>query len=411
MSVSDIPAPAIDPHLLPPPILTSEPNSFAQYTFRVRVPNIIQQVMELNPFPPEIRRALEELGNEIAGSVIRSLGERARDRAFWDTVSQPYLRRSWFEVPWYWAEAFFYRRVLEATRYFQPGPWYAFDPFAVMKRAELELERAPRLVDSLCRELPDDTLQRFWRLLHASLWGNRMDLSFPATVACGREVGVRHDQARLIVDESAWVWERLASQQLQRVAILVDNAGTELLMDVALADFLLAGGLARTVVLHLKMHPFFVSDATPADLHAALAALPPAGDAAQGLHDRIVAHLRAGRLTLQTHWFYTSCLFYFQLPADLRQELAGADLAILKGDLNYRRLLGDAHWPPTASFRHATSYFPTAFVTLRTLKSELITGLREGQAEVQQSMDPLWLIDGRWGAIQTGGYPQTILVR
>ena len=65
---------------------------------------------------------------------------------FWDAVSAPYIGRSWLDVPWYWAEAFFYRRVLEVTRYFQPGPWQARDPFAARKRQEWAPEIAPAAV-------------------------------------------------------------------------------------------------------------------------------------------------------------------------------------------------------------------------------------------------------------------------
>ena len=46
------------------------------------------------------------------------------------------------------------------------------------------------------------------------------------------------------------------------------------------------------------------------------------------------------------------------------------------------------------------AYFPAPFVTLRTLKGEIMVGLQPGQAEALQAEDPDWLIDGRRGVIQ-----------
>jgi hypothetical protein len=118
------------------------------------------------------------------------------------------------------------------------------------------------------------------------------------------------------------------------------------------------------------------------------------------LGQRLQHYINVGRLRLRTHWFFPSCLFYFQMPPDLYVELQEFDLVILKGDANYRRLLGDAHWSPTSSFVYATAYFPTPFVSLRTLKAELIVGLTEGQAERLAQQDPDWRVNGKRGVIQ-----------
>ena len=93
-------------------------------------------------------------------------------------------------------------------------------------------------------------------------------------------------------------------------------------------------------------------------------------------------------------------LFFFQLPDDLRTLLASMDLVIFKGDAHYRRLLGDAHWPPTASFAQATAYFPAPLVAVRTLKAEIIVGLPAGEAERVEANDASWLVNGRRGVVQ-----------
>jgi hypothetical protein len=74
---------------------------------------------------------------------------------------------------------------------------------------------------------------------------------------------------------------------------------------------------------------------------------------------------------------------------------------ISKGDANYRRFLGDAHWPPTTPFEAIVEYFPAPLVALRALKSEVIAGLAPGQAEQLQQEDPDWMVDGLRGIVQT----------
>jgi len=181
---------------------------------------------------------------------------------------------------------------------------------------------------------------------------------------------------------------------------MADNAGTELLMDLALIDFLLDARLASEVHLYLKPQPFFVSDAMTADVTAGLDALRAGGGAGRALAERTEDALARHDLTLIEHWFSATSLFYSQLPDDLLAELAGMGLVVFKGDVNYRRLLGDAHWPPTVPFAATASYFPAPLVALRTLKGEIIAGLAPGQAERLAADDPAWLVNGRRGVIQ-----------
>lgn len=400
MNQFTIPSAQVDVGSLPPVIRTSEPGSFARYTLEERVPGILRETIALNHYPDEIQGALDELYAELTGGMTRELREDALDRAFWNLVSAPHIGRSWLDVPWYWAEAYFYRRVLEATQYFQPGPWQGLDPFGPKKATELVPEAAPQAIKTLLRRLPDDPAARFEMLLHASLWGNRMDLSYEVASRLGRPTGARDERSNLLVDDTARLWDFLRKKAGHRLAILTDNAGTELLMDLALVDFLLGQGFCAEAHLHLKPQPFFVSDAMPQDVAAGLDALEQGGEIARSLAQRLQSHMASRRLHIFDHWHYATSLFFFQLAEDLHNVLAGMDLVFVKGDANYRRLLGDAHWPPTASFAHATSYFPVPIVALRTLKAELIIGLRPGEAERLQGEDPAWLVNGQRGIVQ-----------
>jgi hypothetical protein len=395
-----VPRSSVEPADLPPPIRTSDAGSFARYTFVERVPEILRDVLAQDDLPDDTRGALRALHAEITRGRVRKLQEEARDTTFWNVVSSPHVGRSWLDIPWYWGEAFFYRRLLEATGYFQPGPRCQADPFASKKATELAPDAAPHAVSALLGRLPEDPRARFEMLLLASLWGNRSDLSYEVARRLGRPTGAPEERANLLVDDSGRLWDLLRTKGCSRLAVLVDNAGTELLMDLALADYLLCQDLVEEVQLHLKPHPFFVSDAMAADVWAGLTALEAAGGPAQELAERVRAQVRRGDLQLRSHWYYGTSLFYFQLPDDLRELLAGADLVIAKGDVNYRRLLGDAHWPPPTPFAQAAGYFPAPLVALRTLKAEIIVGLGPGEAERLDAEDPTWLINGRRGVIQ-----------
>ncbi len=400
MLAFEVPPLLIDPATLPPSILTSEPGSFAQETLQVRIPHLIEEAVAFNAFPPDLNHALEELRREILQGLIKGLREDTADSRFWDQVSAPWIGRLWLDVPFYFAEAFFYRRLLEATRYFQPGPWFGFDPFRAKKREDVDAASTPRFIEAVLTGLPVDFREAFVAVLHASLWGNRIDLSYAAAAELGRQRRDHDERANLLVDDTARVWEFLSARSAGRVAILADNAGSELLTDLVLADFLLSARLATEVTLYLKPQPFFVSDATPADVEPALEALVRAGERSRALGDRVRRHLRRGQLALRTHWHLASGLFFFQLPDDLRTELAGLTLVIVKGDANYRRLLGDAHWPPTTRFAQATAYFPAPLVALRTLKAELIVGLLPGEAERLYAEDPRWQVNAKRGVVQ-----------
>jgi len=105
VSTFEIPPVQIDPDRIPPPLLTSEPGSFAHETLKTRVPHIVHDTIALNAFPSEIRTALEDLHAELTAGRIRSLREAAPDAALWNALSRPYLGRTWLDVPWLWAEA------------------------------------------------------------------------------------------------------------------------------------------------------------------------------------------------------------------------------------------------------------------------------------------------------------------
>ncbi len=395
---------------LPPPLMTSEPGSFAQRTILERKPQIIRQVLADTAYPPEILWAMRTFRDEIhtstgSGSAdvvshpIRPLTEDMPDVAFWNEALTAYEGQTWLDAPWYFAETYFYRRLLEATHYFQPGPWQTYDPFGKKKR-EQDALAVLRLKEAWTQftDLPPDAA--FDMLLHSCLWGNRADLSnFTIRVQAQGGLATHAERPNVLIDHTETVHALLASG-VHRVAFINDNVGMDILFDLVLADFLLTQGWTHEVVFHLKDRPFFVSDAMGQDVLLLLAQLNAASDTAvQALGVRLHQAIESGQLVLKDHPFWTSPLMFRAMPPDVHTALAGADLVILKGDVNYRRLLDDAHWPYTTRMETVTEYFPAPFVTVRTLKGEILVGLAPGQAEALLAQEPDWLINGKRGVI------------
>ena len=389
----------------PPPLMTSEPGSFARQTIVERKPQLIRQAIADNRYPPHVVQTLEDFKAEIASQPVRPLSEEAPDVADWNRELVPYQGKTWLELPWYLAETYFYRRLLEAVGYFQPGRWHGHDPFE--KQKQEQIKTAIELLAAGWRELSrTETEAAFEALLHSSLWGNRADLSnYTVRLQVHAGLSARQEQDNILIDNTDDV-QRLLASGVKRVDFINDNVGLELLSDLTLADFMLDQQWVRKIVLHLKNWPFFVSDAMPKDVRTTIALLQTSPDPqVKQLGIRLNEHLDARRLALQDHPFWTSSLMFFEMPVPLQATLTHADLVIIKGDVNYRRLLGDRHWPHTTAMEEAAAYFPAPFLVLRTLKGEIMVGLESGQAEALAAEDPTWLINGKRGIIQLAPGP------
>lgn len=385
---------------LPPYLMTSDPDSFARKTILDRKPQIIRQVIADNIYPPEVSTALDDFINEIASQPIQPLHESTADVAFWNTELSNYTDKTWLEVPWYFAETYFYRKLLEAVGYFQPGERQGCDPFEKQKQRQIHSDIQKLAVEwEQLSALEPET--RFEALLHSCLWGNRTDLSNFTVKETGRGGLATHEERHLILIDHTERIRKMLSSAMPRVDFICDNVGSDLLFDLALTDFLLHQRHVEEIHLNLKNQPFFVSDAMPADAIQTVDWLQKApGAEIHAFGRRLEKAMASGRLVLETDQFWTTSLMFRQMPAHLRQELTRSALVLIKGDVNYRRLLDDRAWQHTTRMEDICSYFPAPFVALRTLKGEIMVGLEAGQADAIQSKDATWLINGKRGVIQ-----------
>ncbi|MEP7293776.1 MAG: damage-control phosphatase ARMT1 family protein [Chloroflexota bacterium] len=377
----------------PKPIRTDGSDAFAHDTMKRRVPEIIRETQRLNPeYPVEIQDTLDKLRTDIQGDApIARI-----DDPVWATLLARHAGETWLNSEWFFAETYFYRLLIEAVRWQESGR----DPFSPKKITEIRSDTLRQALETAFSTAGSE--ERLAEMLLHAVWGNRVDLSY----AVAAEHGSKGGEDDLLVDDREWVVEHLLSRKSGDVHMILDNAGTELAMDLGVADALL-DGIAERVVLHVKRHPTFVSDATHDDVLIFLAEMSGRGDLTRGYGDavkevgtRLQSALLDGRLLVEADIFWNTAWFLWEMPPRFQNFFANAALVISKGDANYRRIVGDALWTPDTPFADVTAYFPAPLLALRTLKSNPVVGLPPGMAERLDGVDTDWRTNGRRGIAQ-----------
>jgi Damage-control phosphatase ARMT1-like domain len=220
--------------------------------------------------------------------------------------------------------------------------------------------------------------------------------SFSAVIEAGQKLIISDDSAVL------GSYAESIGKSRTRFDIIVDNAGFELFCDLCLADYLSTSGMASEVHVHLKAHPTFVSDAMAKDVGDTVEYLCRAEEPGElrVLGTRWADHIESGRWLLREDFFWVQPQPMWEMPKPLAADLSLSSLVFVKGDANYRRLLGDCAWPYDTPFGDILSYFPAPVCALRTLKAELGCGMPRSKTDRISSKDPKWLVSGRYGVVQ-----------
>ena len=251
---------------LPDHLRGNETGTFTEDSVVRRLPEIALKTIEDNELTGHRREQVERLADEINSGVITRLDEpESSDWLAWGEYVSPYEGLKWVDVPWFFVETYFYRRLLSATGYSQPGERCGVDPFLLQKQTALD--GAIDLAVGLGEAIGDTRT-----LIGASLWSNRVDLSLwragegdiDARIA---DVLVPDASSRLLVDHTDRAVDSLG-QRGTNVHFVLDNSGAELVADLALAADVL--GRNGRVTIHAKPHPTFVSDVTLPDLETTI---------------------------------------------------------------------------------------------------------------------------------------------
>lgn len=422
---------------LPEPILSTTPGTWAYDTMSRRVDaEILQRTFDENKEEFESEAFKDVLGRfnalraQLQSAAVTKLTyledlpegaseERQREYAEWEKLLEPFVSKgdTWLSAPWLVTEFYLYRLVMQALGYWDPASaGYKYDPFAKQKRAGLLSSVGS--AETMLAKLPTMPKTKEGITLAAAfaLWGNKMDLSLWPADAANSNVDVfssilasasenlLHDDSPALSD----LCDKLRDKGGGAVDIIVDNAGFELVTDLALAQHLVESGIAKVVTFQLKSHPTFVSDALEKDLrdtvehYANLDMMQfPSAQASGKIWQQF---LDTGAWQCHEDNFWVQPFPMWEMTEPLRTDMKErCDLAFVKGDANYRRLLGDRMWDFTAPFEDVVGgYFPCPVCALRTLKAELGCGMDAKQVEKAKSLDDNWLVNGRFGVVHFG---------
>ncbi|CAD6501484.1 BgTH12-01736 [Blumeria graminis f. sp. triticale] len=462
-----------------PPYCTGDKSSFAYVSARDRWPIILTGIID------DLHKSISqtthvpkrEEGKLIVAEVAKLKYELQHDRpliplcedgqhdiAEYNEELEIMGNPSWFNTPWLFAECYLYRRI--ATYFTLSEHWKEYDVFAQKKistfhssrPAVLELAFRYREIILKIRENAMDSegivsSERilFNEIFELCLWGNATDLSLLTSLNYDEIQKLQGLQARkcsknnILINDLESVYDSLEKRRKtqspnRKVDIVLDNAGFELYVDLILAGFLLATGLATKIVMHAKSIPWFVSDVLPTDFSGLLKALATSQEFFSALSEdeKVLEkcpeplsqeevevllflfedwnHLHTdGKIELCTNRFWTQGGSFWRLPSQnpqhLFHQLKKSELVIFKGDLNYRKLTCDATWDPTTPFAEALGPMGLGsgvnVLALRTCKSDVIVGLKAGEDEelrntVEGGGDTgarKWAWTGKWAVI------------
>ncbi|KAK3995589.1 hypothetical protein QBC44DRAFT_319865 [Cladorrhinum sp. PSN332] len=372
---------------------------------------------------------------------------------------------TWLSTPWLFTECYLFRRI--STFFALSAHWKNYDVFARQKintfrssrPAVLELATHYKdLLSQMAAAKADKSAPAnleaeeilFLEMCEICLWGNATDLSLLTSLTYediqklqGSEARKKAEQNILVNDlPAAFVHlmeAKNAGKKERRVDIILDNAGFELFVDLILAGYLLSAGLATHVVLHPKSIPWFVSDVLVSDFASLLNALaaprqfyetPSEEEELQEktpekLTEQQVEELTflfqswsqfhaEGQLVLRPNRVWTGPGSFWRLPAeaeDVVQDLKESELVIFKGDLNYRKLVGDAAWDATTPFTEAIGPLGPGsglnILALRTCKADVVVGLKPGEDEKLKQTEGgggdsgarKWAWNGKWAVV------------
>ncbi|KAK4040199.1 hypothetical protein C8A01DRAFT_46437 [Parachaetomium inaequale] len=372
---------------------------------------------------------------------------------------------TWHKAPWLFTECYLFRRM--STSFALSTHWKNYDVFARQKIKTFRssrpavLELAARYKDlvtqlrspSSASHDPDADALLFTEMCEVCLWGNATDLSLLTSLTYEDIQKLQGSEARraaeqnILVNDLPQVYAHLLAAKNdpakagkeRRVDIVLDNAGFELYVDLILAGYLLSAGLATTVVLHPKSIPWFVSDVLPGDFASLLNALAdPRGfyetateeDQLQGVEPERLSEAEVGelgflfaewsrfhaegQLVLRPNRVWTGPGSFWRLPGEaggLVEDLREGELVVFKGDLNYRKLVGDVAWDPTTPFTEAIGPLGPGsglnVLALRTCKADVVVGLKPGEDEKLRQTEGgggdsgarKWAWNGKWAVV------------
>ncbi|XP_071449696.1 damage-control phosphatase ARMT1-like isoform X2 [Hetaerina americana] len=362
---------------------------------------------------------------------LEPLNDSARDADRWNQYLEKQKEKldgrdlTWFDSPFLFADCYFYRRV---TEFFETSKTLStYDPYLKQKDDALKgsmesIKSLAKYCNVITEKIPsmsnEEIKEETMKLFQVSMWGNECDLALAVEGAGHKSANalqqVINKKENIISNDLDGIHlflsgVRTTALQENRkiiVDIIMDNAGYELVSDFCLADWLINSSLVDEVRFHVKNMPWFVSDTNSHDILWVLGAFEVTdSEDLLTMLNRWNKNFSSGQWNVkdkETYW--TLPFSYHEMPTEdpeLYNQLSSSSLLIFKGDLNYRKLLGDINWKFSTPFGAALqSFTPAPLVALRAVKTEILVGVDPEVVVKNNIVDSLWMLKGTHGVIQ-----------
>jgi hypothetical protein len=335
---------------------------FVADTMAKRIPLIIKNTEE--GCDAETAGRLQAIGRAVAADAPMVVDLSYWPFEGWEEMPAKVNGKRISDAPFFDFEFWLYFRILEAVRFGETR----FDPFRATKHRDLD-RHLKWAVEALGR------VSTLAEGLAMALDANAHDLSQLGGPSASHDVGREELQIEPL--------------SVSRLNLVTDNFGGEFVADLVLG--LVAAEAGIEVVVHVKQLPMFVSDTTTDDVTILFDRLGK-----DGFGKRLQAAVQRGSIRFAALAFWSSPLFFDRLPVEELGE--GPDvLNVLKGDLNFRRAIGDATVPVETPFQ-ALPVLPTApLLSLRSIKSYCLAGMTDWPSRLSRTDFPM---DGSIVAVQ-----------
>ncbi|HBP09632.1 damage-control phosphatase ARMT1 family protein [Treponema sp. UBA6852] len=356
---------------------------------------------------------LKSFRQKLDEQAICGIGDNEKCDAL-KKVNELTLKDCIYNAPFFEAEVLFYHALLAQKEYFSnKNDFFASGKkFSIINGNEDFIQQLKNLFSRKDREKEfdtDDGKKYFKKSLLYCLSANTSDLS---QLNSKDRFDFKANDITVLCDDSENIYEFLKilsneKEKHKRFDIICDNCGKELFSDLFLACYFLYLGLANEVVFHVKKYPFFVSDATENDFGFLLQSILTKDKDIEECRD----YLNSGKIKVETNDFWTSPRTFNELKeadSDLYKELSKSSLIIVKGDLNYRRLVEDKNWNYDESFIKLTEnvFGDVPILAPRVIKSDVLVGvsssmyhLAKSTESVNSSIENSFKANGKWAVI------------
>lgn len=188
-----------------------------------------------------------------------------------------------------------------------------------------------------------------------------------------------------VVNHSNELYSYVSTTRFDNVNILVDNYGHELLCDLILGLYLIQKNITKRVTYHVNILPIFVSDVIEKDFDRIIRQLKELcveNSNEMTVVNELESLMVNGQFAIKSDFFWNMPTKYSELfekggKDELKKLFTGGingnDLLIIKGDLNYRRTVGDTvTYPGKDLAQRIKNYIKCPTLIIRSFKSNVI---------------------------------------